>query len=296
MKYKGQHMVIILLLLVVSIKVSAQTKVEVLTKTVEKRFGYIPGNIISVNGESARINIVGWERSEVKVVIKLISKGLTKAEAEKELEYQKFIIKTFDEKHIIKNFLLIPNELKELKTIQETEIQVFVPQNVELTIENKYGETSLDNLDQKLKLISEYGFTQLNKVSGDIELESNFGDLLIDDATGKMKLTLHLTKTTMDRFNGKGYIKSNLGDLKIKNLDQSSTLRINSTKSDVQLEVTSIENYKWLVKSKYGALKAPSTFLKYNESNSGVKLDYGTIDKPELNITTDFGEIEIIEL
>ncbi|MEL6560288.1 MAG: DUF4097 family beta strand repeat-containing protein [Bacteroidota bacterium] len=296
MKYIRYHMLTMLLYLGVIVIASAQTKVEVLTKTVEKNFGYIPGNTIKVIGESARINVTGWDRSEVKVVIKLISKGLTKKEAEVELEFQKFLIKTFDEEHVIKNFLLIPNELKELKTIQETEIQVFVPFQAMLYVENQYGETSMNNLEQKFKVKSEYGYIELSQVDGDFELESNFGDLLIGNASGEMKLTLHLTKTTVDNFNGKANIKSNLGDVSIKRLTTSSSVKVNSTKSDVRLEIDSIDDYSWFVKSKYGALKAPSLFLKYNEAKSGVKLEYGSAAKPKVTVTTDFGEIDIIEL
>lgn len=289
-------MVAILLVLGLFQEIYAQTKVEVLTKTVEKRFGYVAGNTIKVVGESARINITGWERSEVKVVFKLIAKGLTKSDAARELDYQKYLIENFNKEHVIKNFLLIPNELKELKTIQETEMMIFVPKDAILNVENKYGETSLNNLDRELRVVSEYGYTDLSQVNGDITVESNFGDLLISNASGEMKLILHLTKTTIDQFKGVGNVKSNLGDLRIKKPNSSTSLRVNSTKSDVKLELESIENFSWYIKSKYGELIAPSTFLRYNESKTNVKLEYGAHDKPLLNITTDFGTIEIIEL
>jgi len=296
MKYFENHMIVLVLCLVLSQSLFGQTKVEVLTKTVEKSFAYIPGHTIKILGESARINVTSWERNEVKVVLKLISKGLTKADAERELTYQKYLIKDFDDEHVIKNFLLVPNELKELASIQETEIMVMVPGASNLRIENQYGEITLFGVSGKVEIASEYGNTEVNELTGAFEVESNFGDLLVQDCSGKMKLSLYLTKTVIDQFDGRGIVKSNLGDLLLKKPSKDSDIKVNSIKSDVQVEVLAVKDYRWLIKSKYGALTGPEFLLKHNTSKNNVKLEYGEASESTLNINTDFGEIEIIEL
>lgn len=296
MKAIFNHIAIILTLLLTSLSVVGQTRVEVITKTVEKRFAYQPGYSIRIDGESAKIQVKSWQEADVKVEIKLISKGLRKAIAEKELEYQRYTIDAINKEHIIKNFLLVPKDLKELSSIQETEIKVFVPVNAPISIRNKFGLIEAEGLKQAIKIDSEYGDIVLRGISGDTEVTSNFGDLMIDLLKGKLKLSLAHTETEIVRFDGRGSIVSSLGNINIRELGASTSMNINGMKSDVKVQVSTVHAYRWLIKCKYGKLIAPAELTGKIKSIKNIRLEFGVSSKPPLNINTDFGKIEVTEL
>ena len=75
-----------------SFTLSAQTTVQVVTKMAEKSVLYVAGNVISIKGERSSIHITGWNRNEVYIKIKMISKHTDKATAEKELSYIRYAV------------------------------------------------------------------------------------------------------------------------------------------------------------------------------------------------------------
>ncbi|MEM6380849.1 MAG: DUF4097 family beta strand repeat-containing protein [Bacteroidota bacterium] len=273
----------------------AQTKVEVITKTVEKSFAYQSGYSLQVDGKSAKIDIKGWKGTGIKVVMKLISKGLNAEVAKKELEYQKYAMDEINKSIVIRNYLLLPRNLDELSTIQESEIQVYVPKNVKLEVKNAFGETHLGQITGEVSLENEYGDIFITGLAGPCRIQSFFGDLKLVMSSGTLTLNISHTETNILGFSGSARITTNLGNVSIQNLGEVSSIRIDGQKADIDLQVSDIHQYSWNVRSKYGQIEAPADMTKELKSIKNAKLEYGDQALPNIQITTDFGSVEIVE-
>jgi len=272
-----------------------QTRVEVITKTVEKNFSYKRGYTLKIEGKSADIEVVEWESAEVKVIMKLISKGLTKEEATRELQYQKYVIDDIGKTHVIRNYLLLPKTLDELSTIQETAITLYVPGDITIEVQNAFGKTTLKQVSGNMKIENEYGEIYFQGTNGRHNVNSHFGDLKLQGVEGKLNFDLSHTETTIHGFGGEGRIKSNLGNVTVKDLRKISSLEVVGEKSDVSFETSNIDRFKWVIRSKYGEITAPERMTGGIRSIKNTKLEYGSASKPAVTISTDFGAIEIIE-
>lgn len=275
--------------LVVVIPAISQTQVEVITKTVKDRFDYKLGFATEVEGKTASISIQSWDKKEIGVEMKLISKGLTKDIAEKELKYQKYVISEIKETYVIRNYLLLPTGLEKLSTIQETEIIIFVPQDIELSIKNAFGNTTIKGVKGKVELESEYGEMILDDIHGNVRVNSTFGDLKIERFEGFLTADLQHTASLIDNYSGSAFIKTNLGDINWTTIDILSKLKITAEKSDVNLKFSNLNlsSYYWNLRTKYGEIAFPEGDPKQKS------IAFGDDQLPWIDISTDFGKIII---
>ncbi|MEO0556127.1 MAG: DUF4097 family beta strand repeat-containing protein [Bacteroidota bacterium] len=295
MKRAKKHVALLALLFLAFRWGLAQTKVEVITKTVEKSFVYKSGYSLQVDGKSAVIDVKGWDGTGIKVVMKLISKGLNADVAKKELEYQKYAMDEINRSIVIRNYLLLPRNLDELSTIQETEIQIYVPKNVKLGVKNAFGETRLSEITGQVSIENEYGDIFISNLEGPCRVKSFFGDLKLRTTSGTLTFEISHTETSISGFSGSAKINTNLGNVSIQDLGEVSDIKIDGQKADIDLKVIDIHRYFWSVRSKYGEIEAPADITKQLKSIKNVKLEYGDRALPNIQITTDFGRIEIIE-
>ncbi|MEM6736795.1 MAG: DUF4097 family beta strand repeat-containing protein [Bacteroidota bacterium] len=286
MKGKLYHIALCLFIVIPAI---SQTQVEVITKTVKDQFDYRLGFAVEVEGKTASVFIESWDKKEIGVEMKLISKGLTKAIAEKELKYQKYVISEIKQTYVIRNYLLLPTGLEKLSTIQETEIKISVPQNIELSIRNAFGNTTIKDVRGKVVLESEYGEMILDDISGNVRVNSTFGDLKIKRFEGFLTADLQHTTSLIEVYSGSAFIKTNLGDINWTEIDTLSKLKITAEKSDVNLKFSDLDlaSYYWNLRTKYGEIAFPG------EDPKQKKIAFGDDQRPPIDISTDFGKITI---
>ncbi|MEO9869615.1 DUF4097 family beta strand repeat-containing protein [Ekhidna sp.] len=270
----------------------AQTQVEVITKTVEKTIPLRSGYDVSLQGQGAKIFVGESESNDIRVRLKLISKGLTKSIAERELEYQKYAIDEFKKTVVIRNYLLLPSN-KELSTIQETVMEVRIPKGVDLSITNSFGSIELIKLTGKMDIKNDYGDIIINDFNGECIIKGNYGDFKGSNLKGKLFLDTDHVEITLDSFTGTSKINSNLGNVLIKNPYQMKHLEINGEKSDITIETRNLKSYLWKIRSKYGSLDVPHSMQEADSDKSETKILSGNENQPLIELSTDFGDIMI---
>ena len=282
------HMILCFLL---GLPAVSQTQVEVMTKTVNHRFDYVAGYGIEVEGKSATISIQSWDKNEIGVEMKLISKGLTREISERELAFQKYVIDEIDQKYVIRNYLLLPSGLNKLSTIQETEIKIHVPLKADLSLTSLFGTVSIESVTGNIELESKYGELLLKKVSGAVRLKSTFGDLILTDFSGALTADLEHTATYVDDYMGSAVVKSKLGDQHWTNIGRLTRLKILAEKSNVELKFKNkdLVSYHWQLRTKYGAIVFP---LDQSETR---KITFGDENNPSIEVSTDYGKITVEE-
>ena len=286
------HIVSFLLLL--GFFASAQTQVEVITKTVRKAIPLAPGIGVSIQGQGARVVVKGSSSNEIELTLKLISKGLTKSVAEKELEYQKYVIDELNETIVIRNYLLLPKNV-ELTTIQETFIEVSVPNDSDLFISNSFGTISLNSFQGKSDITSEYGDVLVENFQGTFKIKENFGDLDVRKFNGSFTAALDHTELELIEATGSGNITSNLGSVSLINPGKMSAFIAVCKKTDIGISMNGVANYQWDIRSKYGRINVPKTLTESDTDPKENRMVTGKEKLPRFQLSTDFGNVTIEE-
>ena len=273
----------------------AQTiKLQVVTRTIEKQFEWQKGEPVILEGEKANISIQNWSGSSVKVILKQIAKAPSRAVAEKELNYQKYILETRRTGIRIKNYFVIPKQVKATESILKSEYEVWLPKNCPISINNSYGNITMKSASGMFNINNKYGNIVLEQVSGNLNIESYFGDLAVKGFDGKMWANCNHTLINLIKASGELRLKTTLGDVLIGKASQYKKLEIEASKADVTLEQTNWPNADIQLETKYGDIIVPLSKEKYftdlTESKKAlVRQDKSAVSK--IRISATFGKI-----
>jgi len=265
-----------------------QTNVEVITKTIVDQFSIASENSVKIQGNAAKISVRSWDQNEIKVTIKLISKGLTRDIAKKELGYHKYVIDQLNKQFIVRNYLLLPNELESLSTIQEATIDLMVPKEMDIEIENSLGMISLNSIKGEITIDNKYGDVELVNLRGSVEITNVFGSLTVNKFSGKLLANLEHTSSKVNAFSGTSIFNTNLGDIEWNTQGQVKQLKFELRKSNLKFSDLDFDSFYWKLRTKYGEIHTP-----VNQNSN--KVIYGNNDLPAIEVYSDFGNIIIEE-
>ncbi|QHT70270.1 DUF4097 domain-containing protein [Rhodocytophaga rosea] len=285
----------ILWLLLPENKLLAQTKVQVVTKTVEQQFVYKAGEKIEIEGEKANIQVKGWNQKEVKVILKLISKAPSQETARQELDYQRYILEKKKETLHIKNYFVLPKGKKDIQALLLAEYEIWLPQEATVSIANLYGSIQMESLQGKLTFSSRYGNILLSAIQGKVHIKSYFGDFTAKNISGHIQGSLDHTKTSMDGISGDITLTNNLGDIILSSLNGVKSLRIDAAKSDISLMVKETRQYQYRFTSEFGEITIPdhiNTSLVQHTS-SMASWQSAQAGLPLVQVKTTFGTITL---
>lgn len=271
-----------------------QTKLHVITKTVEKSFTASSSTNLRIEGQKASVKVDTWNKNEVKVVLKLISKSPEKEKAEKELAYQRYILEKRRETIYLKNYLTLPNTVSKLGSIQVASYEVTVPRGCKMEVFNQYGDVNISDLFGVINLEVKYGKIRLENLNAAIQVQSYFGDLIMRNIDGQMDVTANHTKINLEDIAGDVRLKSTLGDVFIGNIEDVKTLEITASKADITLENPDYQQFNFSMVSKFGDVLVPPKYEKYFKPKEGDNKSfvYKPVAKGNLiSLRTSFGNI-----
>lgn len=286
---------LILLLLCFSINFYAQTKIQVVTTTVEKNFTPDKKHAILIRGEKASITVKEWTKPEVKVILKLISKHTDKAVAEKELNYMRYMLEKTKDGIYLKNYFAIKKGTDKVNAKLKAEYEIFVPAKSDLDIKNSYGNVSIKDIEGKITLDVEYGNINLQNLKGTLKIKSYFGDITGEKTDATFFGKINHSNITLVDMKGTYNIEGVYGEVSLTPQNKLTKLEIKITNGDVTLETGDFKKYNYSLESTFGDIKLPpGNKYQYSEySEEKKELDYNVGDNPEVNITTSFGQIII---
>lgn len=213
---------IVFMLLTVS-PVSAQIQKEA---RLSKQFAANNSTIVDVVSKYSNINVQTWNKDSVAVDIHVIVTEDTEMKAESKLRTIQFDLSQTSDFIVIKVLFqnerknLFINELSKLKesvgmsdATVEIEMELFVPSNLALQINNKFGNIHLEDFVGDLKIDLSNGKLKANSIKGYGNMRLNFSDAIVGEF-------------------GTGKIEVYYGELK---LNHSDKLRISSKTSDITI-------------------------------------------------------------
>ena len=273
----------------------AQMEVKVITKTIEQSFDYNVDDNILIRGDKSTITIHGWARQEVKVKLKLVAKAVSEEVANKELDFQRYILEKKKKTISAANFYQIPQKHKDLQSILLAEYEVWVPAYSKLTIINSYGNIQVSDIHGRQTISNRFGNIVLDDVSGVGNIECYFGDFIARNLTGKNELKLNKTKTTIEGLSGLITIDSKLGDITIDELKGLLGVEIKASKSDINLALEAPwEQMNFNLKTEFGDITMPSQFMANTKKQGNVTFWSSTGGgQSKIKAETSFGTISL---
>ena len=271
-----------------------QTKLQVITKTIEKSFTASPFSNLKIEGEKSTINVNTWNKNEVKVVLKLISKSPDKDIAERELAFQRYILEKRKETIYMKNYLATPKSVEKLSSIQVSIYDITIPKGCKIEIINQYGDVQVADLFGILTMEVKYGKIKLENLNAAIKIQSYFGDLLARNIDGQMEVIANHTRISLDEIAGDIKLNSTLGDVFVGDMGEVKSLEISASKADITLGNPDYRQFKFSLQSKYGDIMVPAQYEKYFKVNSrdNKSFIYQPLEKRSaVSLKTSFGNI-----
>lgn len=292
---KAYYIWIIILIVVASETAMAQVNLQVVTKTIEQTFPYETRDYVLLKGNKSNIEIVGWDLPQVKVEIKLTSKARTKEIAQRELEFQRYLLEKKKNEIGMANYYSYPEKGYKLQSLLLASYTVFVPRSAKLELSNEYGNVLLRDLAGEYTVSNRFGNLTLERISGSGIFKSYFGDCKIMQLSGQNELELNKTKTAISGLSGTVSINSNLGDVSITDISMVLNLDVEAVKSDLSLVLKGDwEKYDLYFKASFGEVVFdPEMVLNasaYDDKEIYIMKKKG---QPQIKATTTFGTITI---
>ncbi|MEO1049065.1 MAG: DUF4097 family beta strand repeat-containing protein [Bacteroidota bacterium] len=276
----------------------AQSKLQVITRKVEKDMQYMPSETIKIEGEKASIKLHTWNSKDIKVILRQVAKGTDKDMATKELEYHRYIMEKRKGTIYIKNYFAIPKGTQRVKSLLLSEYEIWLPASAKLDVENSYGNVTASGLQNKTSIELKYGDLNLSDIAGDLEVKGYFGNFSGQAINARFNGSFNHTKINLDGISGIWDMRTTLGDVVINKITDLKTIKISASKADITVKVPPIEAINISLEANYGEILVPERYTAHfgRFTESKKSLEYGRIgSSPSFQLSTSFGKIIITE-
>lgn len=291
---KKLHTLFFSALFFISQGVQAQAMLEVAAKTIEKQLSCNSESTIILNGENATIRIDTWNKDEVKVKLKLITKHRIRTVAVEELDNIKYVIEKKGNTIYLRNYFLSQNK-SATGCILKVEYELTVPARSNFSIKNNLGDVEVKNTEGKLDIEAKFGDINLSNTKGTIGINLSLGDIQADQVDGTITIQATHSELRMEKLSGKYYLKLVSSDLSFRPANRVELLDIETKNGDVNLFFNPGDNYNYTFNTSYGEIRVPDIFKskvtkEQNKSSFKYSINH---PGPSVFISSDFGNITL---
>lgn len=257
------RLLFLLILLINTGVISAQVKVQVITKKIEKSFTYRNGYEVNVEGEKAEVIVESWDKDEIKVQLELTAQHPDKAVAEKELESIKYLADKVKNKIYLRNYLAKKEGEPEPQSQLSAKYTIYVPEKCPVYLKNYFGTINVSNLFNSVKINSQFSKIALDNLQGFMDITTRFGDLIGANLDGDLTLNARRSDVTLKNIKGNYDLTTQYGIVKLWANKDLLSLNINADKSDVFLYNVNPAQFAYNLTAQNGKVDFPNN-LKYS--------------------------------
>lgn len=263
--------------------VHAQTKIQVVTKTIEKEIDYREGMRLNISAQKADVRVMGWNRPVLSFKLRLVAKHPDRRIAEKELIFMLYTLKTGSEVKVDNRFK-IPQSYGEVESNLKAYYEVFVPFRCPVVITNTFGETFVGQLQASLNVASEFGKITLENLAGLLEIESHYADVEANKLNVTLNGRLENANVNLMDVGGNGQLQSKYGKLRVVPNNDLNQLRINAARTEIVIEPRSMDDFAFDVETAFSKIIVPNShqaqlkkLLNKHVFDNQAKSRHGTI-------------------
>jgi hypothetical protein len=273
--------------------VTAQTTLQVASKTVEKTIGAAAIHILHINAEKGDIEITAWEKPELSVTLQLSARHTERTTAASDLSKVRYIAERSGKDYYLRNYILLAEgESKPVSNIKARYI-IYVPSSVSVDVINTFGNIKMKGLTKKLHLKADFCTTTIIDVKGTLDLQTTFGALEGTELAGAISFSGDHTNLRLDQVSGNLKVDASYGNVEILPANGLSSLAIHSKKSEVMLSAKNWRLFNYTVNGAYTSMKLPNGF-KWKRNTADFKDAFFSNDQfANVQISTEFGKLTI---
>lgn len=281
------------------LNVQAQEEVyHVVSKKIEKTFEYQEGYELNVEGEKADLTIESWDKNEIFIRIELISKHPDIDKAKDDLTALTYVAKRLKNKIYLRNFVKKSDEKKALESILKVKYFIKLPESCPVYLKTYFGETSLANLSNSLRLNARYTTIGMTNLSGIINTTAKFSDITAERISGNVSIHSRRSDISLKEISGHFDIQAQYGKVSVFSIDPQLDLNITAEDSDVFFYTPDPGKFGYELSTYQGEIDLPENIstIKKNTEELLQKVEAGpnsTFYYPNVTIQVVRGNISV---
>ena len=278
------------------------------TKTYTKSYPLSGSDKVSLENQFGEMKINTWDKNEIRVDVKIVTKGSTDEIAQKimdniEIEDSKTGSGvSFETKMRNKNMNWNNDNEKQYKEMgMKIDYTVNLPAGNTLSATNQFGPMSLPDFRGEVNLVSKFGSLTAGKLSNVKEVDVEFGEAKIESVSGG-RLTVKFSSGEIKNVNGNVIARFEFCDkLKIGVDNNTKDLDIKSSYSTLYLDAASNLSASISIKTSFGDFNNKTAFNIKKEGDDDDEKYGPKFDKQfsgnaggganKLRVKSDFGEV-----
>ncbi|QNH61605.1 hypothetical protein [Hymenobacter sediminicola] len=238
----------------------AQTKVQVVTRTIEQTLPCPAGVLVRVRAEKATLRIQGWDKPTMRVVLRLIARHPERAVAEKELAVARHLIEKSGGVIDLVNYFALPPGVTAVRSDLRAEYTVQMPAGNPLQVINAYGQTYLTNLSGKQKLEQDFGQIVLQDMGGSLNALIRYADL--NSTNTNFSFTCEADKSALSLVGAGGSysIRNRYGSVLLEPTAELKSVFIDAQRTEVKIGVPQLGLYQYNLSTAHSTLTVPASY------------------------------------
>lgn len=266
----GRIQKILFLLLTAScilVTIEAQTKIQVVSRSVNRSFNYTSSSIIQVNGEKAQIVIHPSITNQIKVIITMIAKNPSRQEAETDVRYCNYTINERKDQILIANNFDVNKGYKEISSNLSARIELEIPGTLSLSIRNIYGTIDMKFVDANWNIINDFGQLTMENVKGTLHINSKYGDISGMNINAITTIETQNSDVMIKNLNKWLTIKSQYGNITLEDIKTSINIEGNMTY--IKLPEVNFMDCSFNVRAIKGHIDVPKEYQTFLSKKAG---------------------------
>jgi hypothetical protein len=288
--------IFIIILGFITFSSTAQTTLQVATKSIVRTLPYKPGYELSIDGEKADVIIQAGANSVVKVMVEITSKNPNLAEAQKDLEQVQFYAEVVGKQVILRNFTKPFNNGQKPKSNLAVAYRIYVPSECAVDLKNKFGKASISNLFNLFQSKTEFCNVTLQNIKGKINIDSKFGDITGKQLTGDVRIKAHRSNVSLSQLKGNYNINIDHGNANIVADIAQINLNLYGENANVIFAPYG-RSYNYDLSAKGGEISLPQNLsFSINDNGSNGKSAYFKPQNTQqvITIKVNMGSVKVV--
>ncbi len=222
---------------------TAQTTLQVVTKTIEKTYSSVEIEALGLQAERADVEVMVWSRPEIKIMVELTAKHPDRVIAAADLENLKYGIEQVGKTLYCRNYLMVSKGATKPQANLKVRFVVLMPAACTLNVNNSFGKIQIKGLTKETILNADFCSTDLLNMAGKITVNTHFGELRLTDIDGNIKLTTDHSETWLKQVRGQCDIKAQSGSIEINTDKAALKLNLKTNKTEVRYAQTLVNGH-----------------------------------------------------
>jgi len=264
----------------ISVTLTAQTKIQVVSRSINRTFTYVEGTIIQVNGEKAQIKVRPSPTKQITVLITLVAKNPSLKDAETDVKYCNYTINESAGKIIIANTFDIKKGYKEISSNLSARIELEIPGDLSLTIRNIYGSIDLKDVQATWNITNDFGPLSFQNIKGTLTVNSKYGDISGFEINAPTNIDAKNSDMVLKDIHKILTVKDQYGTITLERI--KAPVNVDCEMSAINISIADMMDCSCNFTDTKGNIQFPKEYQKYLSTKSG-----------ELNFKTDHGSVTL---